>query len=147
MSSIQFFCLKPAPVLRERNRLKSFLLKRASLEKKSIASLNVIFCDDAYLLSINRDFLKHDYYTDIITFDLSPSKKSPIEAEIYISLDRVRENAMVHQTTYKTELHRVIFHGLLHLLGYRDKKQADQLLMRKMEDRLLKAYFKDRDIG
>jgi len=93
------------------------------------------------LLGINRDYLQHDYYTDIITFDLSPSSKSPLEAELYISIDRVKENASILGQPFYRELHRVIFHGLLHLLGYKDKQKKDQALMRALEDRLLAEYF------
>jgi rRNA maturation RNase YbeY len=106
-----------------------------------LGSLNIIFCSDEHLLGINRDFLQHDYYTDIITFDLSPSSKAPLEAELYISVDRVKENASSLGQPFYRELHRVIFHGLLHLMGYKDKQKKDQALMREMEDRLLADYF------
>lgn len=140
MSVIQIFCLKPVSALKQRRALRSFLEKTASQKKRPIGSLNLIFCDDDHLLQINKDFLHHDYYTDIITFDLSVSTKSPFDAEIYISIDRVKENARMHGSTYSTELHRVIFHGLLHLLGYHDKTPKEKALMRKTEDQLLKAY-------
>jgi rRNA maturation RNase YbeY len=104
--------------------------------------LNIIFCSDEYLLSINKQFLNHDYYTDIITFDLSESKRGPVTAELYISYDRVKDNARQMETTTTKELHRVVFHGLLHLLGYKDKTTKDQMEMRKMEDKLLAKYFR-----
>ena len=104
-------------------------------------SLNIIFCDDTYLLSINNQFLKHDFYTDIITFDLGSKKSDPIQGEIYISTERVKDNASKLGTPFIQELHRVVFHGLLHLLGYRDKLKKDQLTMRSMEDKLLMLYF------
>ena len=128
-------------VLKQRNRLKSFLASTAISAKRPLWSLNIIFCSDEHLLGINRDYLQHDYYTDIITFDLSPSSKSPLEAELYISIDRVKENASILGQPFYRELHRVIFHGLLHLLGYKDKLTKDQTLMREMEDRLLAEYF------
>ncbi len=128
-------------VLKQRNRLKSFLASTAISAKRPLGSLNIIFCSDEHLLGINRDYLQHDYYTDIITFDLSPSSKSPLEAELYISIDRVKENASILGQPLYRELHRVIFHGLLHLLGYKDKQKKDQTLMREMEDRLLAEYF------
>ena len=102
---------------------------------------NYIFCSDDYLLGINQQFLEHDYYTDIITFDLSPSGKAPLEAELYISVDRVKENATTLGQPFYRELHRVIFHGLLHLMGYKDKQKKDQTLMRQMEEKLLTEYF------
>ena len=141
MNDIHLFCLKPVHVLKQRNRLKSFLASTAISAKRPLGSLNIIFCSDEHLLGINHDYLQHDYYTDIITFDLSPSSKSPLEAELYISVDRVKENASTLGQPFYRELHRVIFHGLLHLLGYKDKQKKDQTLMREMEDRLLAEYF------
>lgn len=141
MSDINIFCLQPVHVLKERLRLKSFLVKKASTLNRPLASLNIIFCSDDELLAYNRDFLQHDYYTDIITFDLSPSAKAPLEAELYISIDRVRDNAKTLGVAYGKELHRVIFHGLLHLLGYKDKQKSDQAIMRSMEDKFMEEYF------
>jgi probable rRNA maturation factor len=140
MAQIQFFFLEPISFLKDRNRLKSFLIKTAGTTRK-IKSLNIIFCSDEYLLSINRQFLDHDYYTDIITFDLSPSKKSPIEAELYISVDRVKDNASLVGDPYYKELHRVVFHGLLHLMGHGDKTKKDKETMRQLEDKLIGKYF------
>lgn len=128
-------------VLKQRNRLKLFLATAAQARKRPLGSLNIIFCSDEHLLGINRDYLQHDYYTDIITFDLSLSSKAPLEAELYISIDRVKENAASLGQPFYRELHRVIFHGLLHLMGYKDKKKKDQDQMREMEDRLLAEYF------
>ncbi len=113
---------------------------------RQLSALNVIFCSDEHLLTINKDFLQHDYYTDIITFDLSPSGKSPLEAELYISIERVRDNAQSLGFPFYKELHRVVFHGLLHLMGYKDKKKTDQQTMRKMEDKLLADYFGPKDM-
>ena len=93
------------------------------------------------MLNINRQFLNHDYYTDIITFNLSGSKRQ-IEGEVYISIDRVKDNAAILSQSIKQELHRVIFHGALHLCGYKDKSKYDIDKMRKMEDKYLKAFFK-----
>ena len=121
-------------VLKQRNRLKAFLASTAQSTKRPLGSLNIIFCSDDHLLRINRDFLQHDYYTDIITFDLSPSGKAPLEAELYISVDRVKDNAASLGQPFYRELHRVIFHGLLHLMGYKDKQKKDQALMRQMEN-------------
>jgi rRNA maturation RNase YbeY len=142
MNEVQFFFLQPVSVLKQRIMLKSFLQKTAIKEGRPIHSLNIIFCSDEYLLSINKQFLNHDYYTDIITFDLSESKKGPVTAELYISYDRVKDNARQMKTTTTKELHRVVFHGLLHLLGYKDKTTKDQMEMRKMEDKLIAKYFR-----
>ena len=105
-----------------------------------LESLNYVFCTDEELLAINNQFLSHDFYTDIITFDLSETKGMKI-GEIYISIDRVRENASIHNTSFKLELHRVIFHGVLHLCGYKDKSKEQKRLMRKMEALHLNTYF------
>ena len=141
MSNINFFYQSPLPVFKHRTALKSFLLDSAVTNNRPISYLNIIFCTDEYLLSINQDFLKHDYYTDIVTFDLSPSKAHPIEGELYISIDRVKENAITHNDTFIKELHRVIFHGVLHLLGFKDKDVADEILMRQKENDFISLYF------
>ena len=104
-------------------------------------SLNYIFCTDKQLLEINKQYLKHDFYTDIITFELSP-KKQPIEGEIYISIDRVKDNAWSLGETQYSELHRVIFHGALHLCGYKDKNKTELQEMRKTETKYLAQYFR-----
>jgi probable rRNA maturation factor len=102
--------------------------------------LSIIFCSDNYLLAINQNALAHDYYTDIITFDLSESSKEII-GEIYISVDRVLDNAIQLNFTYKQEVHRVLFHGALHLCGYGDKSKKQILEMRSKEDYYLNKYF------
>lgn len=104
--------------------------------KVSFSELTYVFCSDAYLLSINKEFLKHNTLTDIITFRLS-EKGEPIEAEIYISVERVAENAVRFQVGKDQELHRVIIHGVLHLLGFKDKKPSEKTLMRKTEEACL----------
>ncbi len=141
MTQIHLFYHSPLSQLRNKISLKKFLLKTSMKHNRPIHSLNIIFCDDAYLLSINKQFLNHDFYTDIITFDLASKKSEPIQAEIYISIERVKDNASKLGTPFIQELHRVVFHGLLHLLGYRDKLKKEQLTMRSMEDKLLILYF------
>ncbi len=127
--------------LHNRRALKSFIPILFKKEKIAFESLTYIFCSDDYLLKVNNDFLQHDYYTDIITFDLSSSTTAPVIGEIYISVDRVKENAINHNTTFELELHRVIFHGALHLCGYKDKSKKDALLMRDKEEDCLSMYF------
>lgn len=127
--------------LNNRVALKSFIEKRVKKEGLSIESLNYVFCSDKYLLEINKQFLDHNYYTDIISFDLSEVPGQLI-GEVYISIDRVKDNAKTHGATYKEELLRVIFHGALHFCGYKDKKPADAKKMRQMEDLWLSAYMK-----
>jgi probable rRNA maturation factor len=127
--------------LHNRKALKVFIPQLFKKEGKTFASLTYIFCSDEYLLEVNKNFLQHDFYTDIITFDLSESKSSPTIGEIYISVDRVKENTITHQTSFELELHRVIFHGALHLCGYKDKTKKNALLMRDKEDDCLSMYF------
>lgn len=143
MSGINFFFPEPVSVLRNRTQLKTFLRSLARKEGHRIDSLNYVFCDDARLLEINQDFLDHHDLTDIITFHFSETK-GLIEGEIYISAPRVRENAGSFGTSFTRELHRVIFHGLLHLCGYKDKLKSDQQVMRGKEDHYLDLYFKSR---
>lgn len=140
MQKVQFYFLDRNPVLKERTRLKLFVEKLFRLEKKRLANLSYIFCSDEHLLGINKDYLKHDFYTDVITFDLS-SSQTETEGEVYLSVDRIKDNAKQLGVSFTEELHRVIFHGALHLCGYKDKTKADVLLMRKMEDTYLKLYF------
>lgn len=135
----QFFFLEKVPSLRNRTRLKGFIKDLFKREGVALENLTYIFCSDEYLLEINRSYLKHDYYTDIITFDLSPDKTA-ITGEIYISIDRVRDNAQTMGQSLATELHRVIFHGALHLCGYKDKTKADKAIMTQMEDKYLSLY-------
>jgi probable rRNA maturation factor len=127
--------------LAHRTELKFFIDKQLRKEGITIEALQYVFCSDEYLLGINKQFLNHDYYTDIISFDLS-EKKGTLIGDIYISIDRVKENAKSHGSVYMHELLRVIFHGALHFCGYKDKKPADVKLMRSMEDKWLKAYLK-----
>ncbi|RYE54852.1 MAG: rRNA maturation RNase YbeY [Sphingobacteriales bacterium] len=128
--------------LAARKKIRELLIRLFGKEKKEFESLTYIFCTDDYLLEINKRFLKHDFYTDIITFDLGTAANSGIVGEIYISIDRVRENARQHQTTVKEEVMRVILHGALHLCGYKDKARADTELMRKAEDQYLGLFKK-----
>jgi probable rRNA maturation factor len=138
---IRFFFTDQNITLANRTALKSFIQTIFKREKKQASSLTYVFCSDKYLLEINKQFLQHDFYTDIITFNLS-SLPSSIEGEIYISIDRVRDNANMLGTTIKSELHRVIFHGVLHLCGYKDKKPAEEVAMRSAEEKYLQLYFK-----
>jgi probable rRNA maturation factor len=141
VKDILFFFPSKRALPANRTALKKFLCYLAKKEQKKIASLNIIFCEDAQLLQINQSFLNHDDYTDIITFNLSEIKNGPLTAEIYISTQRVRENARIFNTSIQRELHRVIFHGLLHLCGYGDKKPKEITLMREKEEFYLSRFF------
>ncbi len=139
MPVINFYFSYRQFALKNRKELKLFISDTFKAERKNAVSLQYIFCSDAYLLAINRQYLQHDYYTDIITFNLGTEKN--IEGEIYVSIERVRENAQLMQTSFKEELHRVIFHGILHLCGHKDKLKSEKEEMRRKEDRLLQLYF------
>jgi probable rRNA maturation factor len=139
--AIQFFFLQQNISLTQRTALKVFIDSIFKKERRKLESLTYIFCSDDYLLEINKSHLRHNYYTDIITFDLSETTEA-ITGEIYISADRVRDNASTLKVSIKEELHRVIFHGALHLCGYKDKTPKDAKEMREAEERCLSNYFK-----
>ncbi len=138
-SKVCFF-FKTTDSLRHRSKLKKFIEAIFKKEKRQLGSLNYIFCGDNDVLEINRQYLKHDFYTDIITFELS-NKETPVEGEIYISIDRVKDNAMFLDEPFYMEMHRVIFHGTLHLCGYKDKSKKEIEEMREMETKYLNEYF------
>jgi len=140
-STIHFNFQHPV-TLTDRKRLKSFIAARLKTGGKAGALLNFIFCTDDQLLAINQQYLNHDYFTDIITFDLSEKSSDLLISDIYISVDRVKENARLHHVRLHTELHRVIFHGILHLLGFKDKTPRDQQKMRAAEDEWLDSYYR-----
>jgi rRNA maturation RNase YbeY len=126
--------------LKGRIKLKTFLPFLCLKEHHQLHSLSIVFCSDNFLLEMNQSYLKHDYFTDIISFNLSEAP-AIIEGELYISIDRVRENAKTFKVSMNYELHRVIFHGVLHFCGYDDKKKPQKLIMRTKEDFYLKKYF------
>lgn len=130
---IQYFYEDIEFILESRTEISSWLETLISYHKYSVVELNYIFCSDEYLLQVNRDHLNHDYYTDIITFDNSEAPNT-IESDIFISIDRVNENAKSFNNTASSELHRVMAHGLLHLFGFRDKTEQEKILMREKED-------------
>jgi len=140
MQKVRFFFNESGVSLHQRQALKTAIARLFQMEKIKLNSLNIIFCSDEFLLKINRDFLSHNYYTDIVTFYYS-KKGQPIEAELYISADRVKANAKSQDVSIKSELHRVIFHGCLHLCGYGDKSSQQIKKMREREDYYLRLYF------
>ncbi|RKS96574.1 rRNA maturation RNase YbeY [Chryseobacterium defluvii] len=110
-------------------------------EEKKPGEINYIFCDDEYLLKVNQDYLQHDYYTDIITFDYVKGKT--ISGEIFVSLQRISDNASTLSKNYEEELRRVLAHGILHLCGYKDKTEEEEKEMRRKEDVYLAKYTED----
>jgi rRNA maturation RNase YbeY len=125
--------------LKGKNLVKQFIATIFLQEKRTPGDLNYVFCSDEFLLDINQRFLNHDYYTDIITFDLSEAP-GVVSGEIYISLDRVADNARELKSSFQTETLRVLFHGALHLCGYRDKTKSEIAQMRNKEEQYLRLY-------
>lgn len=136
MATIRYFSEGSNYRLRTPTKSSNWIKKVVKKERATIVSLNYIFCSDSYLLKLNKAYLNHSTLTDIITFDYS-EKAGPVNGEIYISIDRVRDNAKAFKTSLHLELHRVIIHGVLHLLGYRDKKPSEKVIMRKKEEAYL----------
>ena len=137
-SKISLFSNDAKVNIKNRSILKKFIEEIFKKERKEIEFANFIFCSDKTILNINRQYLKHDYYTDIITFNLSET--DDIQGEIFISIDRVRENAHKLGVSFNSELHRVIFHGILHLCGYRDQTKFEKNKIREKEDFYLTWY-------
>lgn len=118
--------------IRNKKVLRTWIIFTILSEKKTCGTIDFNFCSDEKLLEINREYLQHDYYTDIITFDFT--EKDAISGDIYISLDRVKDNSKTLKTIYADELSRVIIHGVLHLCGYKDKTNKQVSLMREKEE-------------
>lgn len=112
--------------------VKRWLIEVIQIHQKQAGNILVNFCSDNYILEVNRQFLKHDYFTDIITFNYSSSKK--ISGDLLISLDTVQTNSALFKTSFQRELLRVIVHGVLHLLGFDDKTPEEQIIIRSKED-------------
>lgn len=136
---VRFFYDCPPFSFSDRNRLKTFIGTLFKKEKRRLASLHYIFCTDEVLLKMNKQFLNHPDYTDILTFPLS-EKNEPIEGEIYISIDRIKDNSLIFNTSFKSELLRVVFHGSLHLCGYSDHSSQEIKKMRERENHYLRLY-------
>lgn len=135
-SNISFFTEDVDFSLQKKEDVTGWLVSICEKENKSVENIEYIFCSDLFLLEVNKKHLNHDYFTDIITFPLSDD---PIEATIFISVDRVKENAMNYEVAFEDELHRVLAHGVLHLIGYNDKTEEDQKSMREKENQVLKT--------
>ena len=136
---IYFHYLVDAFHFRERTDLKQFIKGLLTREGKQIDTINYIFCTDEYLLTLNKKHLDHNTLTDIITFEYNPPEE-PVLSDIYISVERVKENASLFKVSFIRELHRVIFHGALHLSGFKDKTSEQAQLMRKKEEEYLHRW-------
>jgi probable rRNA maturation factor len=136
MASIRFFSEEINFKLHHPFKTSSWIKLVIQKEKKTLASLSYIFCSDSHLLNLNETYLKHSTFTDIITFDFTDHTKE-INGEIYISIERVTENARKFKTSFDEELHRVIIHGVLHLVGYNDNNSSKKAQIRKKEEAYL----------
>ncbi|WP_234736144.1 rRNA maturation RNase YbeY [Tellurirhabdus bombi] len=136
---IRFFTEEIKFTLPQKTQHRQWLTRLAAQESFKVGELNYVFCSDEYLLQVNREHLNHDYYTDIITFDNS-EEDDKLEGDIFISVDRVRENAKNLNVTEEQELRRVLAHGLLHLSGYGDKTDEEATAMRGKEDEALNLW-------
>jgi rRNA maturation RNase YbeY len=134
-SQISFNFIDVIPFLRSRQEIKKWIFLCIKKENKTPGEISFNFCSDRHLLKMNKKYLMHNFYTDIITFDFS--ENNLISGDIYISKDRVKENAAELNHTFHVELRRVMIHGVLHLCGHKDKSKADKEKMRKKEDQCL----------
>lgn len=126
------------PSFVSKKELKQAVKELVSNEGKSLKDLSLVFTDDEYLLEVNKQYLNHDFFTDVITFDYSDFPE--VSGDVMISLDRVKDNAHSMDLAYELEFYRVVFHGVLHLCGYKDKKNEDVLLMREKEDFYIQRF-------
>jgi rRNA maturation RNase YbeY len=135
---VRFHVLQPFS-FNEKKQLKQAVTELMDNEGRDFESLDYIFCSDEYLLEINQKYLEHDDLTDILTFDLSDSPRL-IKGEIYISVERIQDNSLLFNTSFRDELARVVFHGALHLCGYKDKGKKEQAEMRAKENYYLEKF-------
>lgn len=138
-ASIQFFSKNISFSLKNKTSLQKLILAVILKEKKKAGDINFIFCNDGFLFALNKKFLKHTTLTDIITFPFTMNKIA-VSADIFISIQRVKENAKKFNVSFENELNRVMIHGILHLCGYKDKTTAQKKQIRKKEDYYLKLH-------
>lgn len=139
MAGIRLFFMIKTTAVKDRRLLKGWLNEVMTDEGKKPGSINFIFSNDQHVLELNREYLKHDYLTDILTFPMS-EQEGIITGDIYISIERVKENAGDFGVKFSEELKRVMVHGILHMCGYKDKTRTEQKLMRQKEDHYLQRY-------
>ena len=133
--AISFFCEQTEMPAIQKTLVRNWIKQVAATHGKRVGEISYIFCDDEKILEVNRQYLQHDYYTDIITFDYTEGDK--IAGDLFICLDTVRSNAELFKQDYETELHRVIVHGVLHLCGINDKGPGEREIMEKCENEAL----------
>lgn len=141
-AKINFFLEDVSFNLKGKLKIRNWIKETAIAEGAKAGDINFIFCSDAYLHQVNRQYLNHDTFTDIITFDNSEDE-GIISGDIFISIDRIRENAIKFSVSEEQELQRVIIHGILHLCGYLDKKKEEKMLMTEKEDQYLRRFLSD----
>ena len=132
MSKVELFYEDTQTLKLPKSLLKKYISLLINSEFKKVGEISIILCSDKYLLEINIEYLKHNYYTDIITFNYVEGNL--ISGDLFISIDRVKENSIVFKTDLIKELYRVIFHGILHLIGYNDKTEEEKRIMKTKED-------------
>ncbi len=132
VTSIHFFQEDTTYIVKQKKRIKEWVLSCVKSEGKELGDLNYIICSDSYLRAINKEHLDHDYETDIVTFDYSTG--DVLSGDLFISIDRIKDNASNLGVSVIDELHRVLIHGVLHLAGYKDKLPEEQAIMRSKED-------------
>ena len=135
MSKIAFYTENIKMPAINKSRVKKWLKEVAAFYNREIGALNYIFCGDDRIIEVNNQFLGHNYYTDIITFDYSDNKT--VSGDMYVSVDTICSNSLKYKTSFDTELHRVIVHGLLHLCGINDKGPGERKIMEAAEERAL----------
>lgn len=135
--AVSFNFVDTKDILSQKNKIKSWIKSVVEQRGWKTGEISYIFCSDEYLLNVNQTYLKHDYFTDIITFDYTDATK--VSGDLFISIDRVRDNAQELNLSFEQELHRVIIHGVLHLLGLKDKTEEEAKEMRKAEEECLKS--------
>jgi len=138
MNSISFHSEGVRAKTPSKRLLKGWIKEFVSNHDKKVGEIAFVFCDDEKILEVNRNFLQHDYYTDIITFDYSEENK--ISGDLFISVERVKDNALKIGVSLQNEMQRVVIHGVLHLCGFKDKEKTDVQIMRKMEEKALLLF-------
>jgi rRNA maturation RNase YbeY len=141
MASVSFYSIGVPIPIKHRRRVRQLVLELFAKERVPFEKLSFIFCSDEYLLHLNKEHLSHDYYTDVLTFHLSDPLQEVV-GEVYLSTERIKENAKAYDEAYQTELLRVMIHGALHLCGYKDKTKAGQEKMRLKENLYLQQFRK-----
>ena len=136
--AILFFVKGIKYPIKDKRKIKAWIKEVIEQEKKTQGDINIILSDDSHLLEVNKEYLKRDYYTDIITFDYCVG--NVISGDLFISIDRIKENARKYKVEDKTELYRVIIHGILHLAGYNDQKKKESEVMKRAEDKYLENF-------